>query len=267
MISTVLVPLDGSPLAEHAVPYAEALAAEDGRFVAFGVVPERDPLLSELLWALEAPVAPAGDAELAVARQTLEAAVARLAAKPERWSVGVARGDAAEQILHAIEERDADLVVMTTHGRGALGRAVYGSVADRIARFSPVPVLLVRPGPDAEAEPAADIARLVLPLDGSDLAEAALPLAVELAKRRGVPVHLVRAVGLASALAPFAYGGVLAVSAPSEVYEQVAEGIENQSQLQMLRNQGCDAVQAIISCPPLSAEACTDWLRQAACRG
>jgi diguanylate cyclase (GGDEF)-like protein len=47
----------------------------------------------------------------------------------------------------------------------------------------------------------------------------------------------------------------------------VAEGIESQAQLQMLRGQGCDAVQAFISCPPLPAEACTDWLRQAAARG
>jgi diguanylate cyclase len=46
----------------------------------------------------------------------------------------------------------------------------------------------------------------------------------------------------------------------------VAEGIENQAQLQMLRGQGCDAVQAFISCPPLPAEACTDWLREAAAR-
>jgi EAL domain-containing protein (putative c-di-GMP-specific phosphodiesterase class I) len=46
----------------------------------------------------------------------------------------------------------------------------------------------------------------------------------------------------------------------------VAEGIESQAQLQMLRGQGCDAVQAFISCPPLPAEACTDWLRQAAAR-
>lgn len=46
----------------------------------------------------------------------------------------------------------------------------------------------------------------------------------------------------------------------------VAEGIESQTQLQMLRSQGCDAVQAFISCPPLPADACTDWLRQAAHR-
>jgi diguanylate cyclase (GGDEF)-like protein len=46
----------------------------------------------------------------------------------------------------------------------------------------------------------------------------------------------------------------------------VAEGIESQAQLQLLRAQGCDAVQAFISCPPLPADACTDWLRQAAHR-
>ena len=47
----------------------------------------------------------------------------------------------------------------------------------------------------------------------------------------------------------------------------VAEGVETQAQLQLLRRLGCDAVQALICCPPLPAEACTDWLRQAARRG
>jgi diguanylate cyclase (GGDEF)-like protein len=47
----------------------------------------------------------------------------------------------------------------------------------------------------------------------------------------------------------------------------VAEGIESQAQLQMLRGQGCDAVQSFISCPPLPPDACTDWLREAAQRG
>jgi EAL domain-containing protein (putative c-di-GMP-specific phosphodiesterase class I) len=46
----------------------------------------------------------------------------------------------------------------------------------------------------------------------------------------------------------------------------VAEGIESQAQLQMLKAQGCHAVQSFISCPPLPADACTDWLRQAAQR-
>ena len=46
----------------------------------------------------------------------------------------------------------------------------------------------------------------------------------------------------------------------------VAEGIESQAQLQLLRAHGCDAVQSLVSCPPLPADACTDWLRQAAAR-
>jgi EAL domain-containing protein (putative c-di-GMP-specific phosphodiesterase class I) len=46
----------------------------------------------------------------------------------------------------------------------------------------------------------------------------------------------------------------------------VAEGVENQVELQLLRQLGCDAVQAVSSCPPLPADACADWLRQAASR-
>ena len=47
----------------------------------------------------------------------------------------------------------------------------------------------------------------------------------------------------------------------------VADGVESRAQLQMLRQEGCDAVQAFLSCPPLPAGACTDWLRSASRRG
>lgn len=101
-------------------------------------------------------------------------------------------GDAAEEIIASAE--DCDLVVMATHGRGAAGRLVFGSTADRVARHGSTPTLLIRAG----AHPIEPVSprRVVVPLDGSPLAEQALPEATKLAKVLGSPIHLVRAVGV-----------------------------------------------------------------------
>jgi nucleotide-binding universal stress UspA family protein len=223
MISSVLVPLDGSPEAEQAIPYAQALLPPDGAGLLFRVVPEVEPLLTELVWTLDAT---GETAEVAVVREDLERVKARLGADRVRWRVDVACGDPAEQVLRVIEEKGIGLVAMTTHGRGAIGRATFGSVADRIARTSPVPVLLVRPQP-AEAIPeTADIRRLLVPLDGSELAEAALPLVEELARRLAIPVRLVRAINYAATLAALTDGGVLPMTPSPELYDRMVDDLE-----------------------------------------
>ena len=206
MISTALVPLDGSPSAEQAIPYAQALLPDGGEVKLFQVVPEPDPLLTPLLWVVEEGLSVA---EKDVVPRELERAKERVVDRRLSWTTKVAYGDPADQILQAIARDAIDLIVMTTHGRGAIGRTMFGSVADRLARASPVPVLLVRPQP-VEASSTVDIKRLLVPLDGSELAEGALPVAIELAKRLHVPIHLVRAIDLAYFLAPMSPMGVSA---------------------------------------------------------
>ncbi len=227
MISNAVVPLDGSPAAELALPYAQAFLPDGGEVVLLAVVPRFDPLLTELLWSLEPERDIATDPEIETARKTLAEVVARVADTRLRWSIKVARGDPAEQILQAVERNSLGMIAMTTHGRRAIGRAMFGSVADRVSRASPVPVLLVRPALEEAPLPATEIRRLVAPLDGSALAEAALPLAIELARRLGIGIHLVRAINLAAVLAPLADGGVLTVPPPPEVYEQLSQSLQN----------------------------------------
>ena len=256
MISTVLVPLDGSPVAEQAIPYAQALLPDGGEGVLLRIVPELDPLLTELLWTLQAEPE---SAETAAVRAELERVKARVTDTRVRWITDVASGDPAEEILKAITRHRIGLVAMTTHGRGALGRATFGSVADRVSRESPIPVLLVRAHPDGLPVVTADIRRLIVPLDGSDLAEASLPLVVDLAKQLGIPVHLVRALNLAAVLTPLVDGGGLLVSPSPEVYEQMTESVESDAREYLmsvstrLEEEGVSATWSVLEGSPFFA--------------
>jgi nucleotide-binding universal stress UspA family protein len=174
-----------------------------------------------------------------------------------RGSTFVARGDPSEEILKAVAAQGADLVAMSTHGRGAIRRAIFGSVADRVSRASPVPVLLARF--EKRARVSADIRRLVVPLDGSDLAEGALPVTVELARRSHVPVHLVQAVNLDATLGSMGGPGVPAVAASPEVNEDVAGDVQRAGEdylkgvASRLEEQGVITTWAVHHGPPPAA--------------
>ena len=207
----MLVPLDCSPLAEHSLAYVAAIAEPGSEIVLLQVVPKEEPIY-ELYGQLLVGEGEVRQIEERMARDCLEAAAAKLRRAGLGARVEVAVGDPAEEILRLAEEPGFGLIAMTTHGRGAVGRVVFGSVADRVARHSPVPVLLVRP--DAATAPARPVVRrLVVPLDGSALAEAALPVVTDLARRLRLPVHLVRAEDF-GVLFPLGDGGVERPTSP-----------------------------------------------------
>ena len=145
----ILVPLDGSPLAEQALPYAQVLLPPGGELILLEVVENLEPIHGMSGWLL----VPVEDVQRMFERQAheyLQKAEATLRGEQPHARLEVVSGNPAVEILRVAAERGVDLIVMTTHGRGALGRWVFGSVADRVARSSPVPVLLVRP---RESEP------------------------------------------------------------------------------------------------------------------
>jgi nucleotide-binding universal stress UspA family protein len=107
----------------------------------------------------------------------------------------MASGHVADTILSTASRRSAGLIAMATHGRVGPERWFLGSIADRIVRSAAAPVLLVRPG-EASAHTSASIEKIILPLDGSTLAEAAIPHAVFLAKTFERPIVLVRTLDL-----------------------------------------------------------------------
>jgi nucleotide-binding universal stress UspA family protein len=192
VIRSILVPLDGSTFGEHALPVALGIARRVGAVLQLAHVHQVVPPASV------AGVALMDNLELTMRKeeQTYLDGVARriVQAAPLRVVTALLNGEVAEA-LHTHAAAGADLVVMATHGRGALGRFWLGSVADELIRHLSVPLLLVRPsaGP-ANLAATAEPRRILLPLDGTALAEQIIPAAMELAEKTDAEVTLLRVV-------------------------------------------------------------------------
>ena len=103
----------------------------------------------------------------------------------------------AEQVI--IEEAAADkgtLITMATHGRSGIDRWLVGSVAEKVLRGTTNPLLLIRASEEAKTEGQATLKSVVVPLDGSELAECVLPMVVGLAKKLNLEIVLVRAYNI-----------------------------------------------------------------------
>jgi nucleotide-binding universal stress UspA family protein len=186
MRSTIVVPLDGSTFAERALPYAAAMARTKGSRL----------ILVRAVLARAFPGADPTAAQIAVTSQAedeLQSIVERLQADGLTAEPHVYYDEAARAILDAAEAQRAEAIVMSTHGRSAPGRWVYGSVADRVLRRASVPVLLV-PATCARPWPAEGPLHVLVPLDGSDFAAEALTQAGQLAAGREVVLHLLYVV-------------------------------------------------------------------------
>ena len=187
--ASILVPLDGSRLAEQAIPIALAIAERARSKVKLVLV--HHPLLME-------PGPAYTKIELAMQkadREYLRSVAARLRERLGRaLSSAVLQGPITQTLARYIRELGTDLVVMTTHGRGGLRRAWLGSVTDHLIRTSEVPILVVRPGETDAAESFAGLTEILVPLDGSPLAEAVLEPAVALARLWDGEVTLVQVV-------------------------------------------------------------------------
>ena len=138
-ISNILVPFDYSAYSEQALDYATALATKlDARVHLLHVIGLRTYGMAELGVGITA----AKIDSLVVDNQS---ALDKLAEERKLGTRALVRtGDARDVILHTAEELDADLIIMGTHGRRGISRALLGSVAETVVRTSPIPVLTVR---------------------------------------------------------------------------------------------------------------------------
>ena len=175
MYSKVVVPLDGSELAEGVLPHvAEVVRGRESRVYLLSASP-----LARRVSPAAVDVQPASATmpdDLQGARRKLMEYLRTVAkglepAATDVW-IGVSFGRPADEILTFAGKVDADLIAMSTHGRSGISRWVFGSVADRLLHGASCPVLLVRAKP---AQPRTPYQNILLPLDGSELAEQVIP--------------------------------------------------------------------------------------------
>lgn len=194
MYSSILLPLDGSSFAEEAVP----LAARAAR--AFGA----DLHMVHVIRPMPGEGGGSAEADLnwrSEVREAATGALSEIAGRLRQDGVSatavVREGEVVGELMASIEEHDADLVVMTTHGAGGFRRWWLGSVADSLLRKSRVPILLVRPWDDTRDRPSDEprFRTILVPVDGSAASETALESAVFLARTGGASrIVLVRVV-------------------------------------------------------------------------
>ncbi len=179
-IGNILVPLDGSVLAEHAIPLAVGVAAQHNATVRLVTVDIPQPAAYVAgIPAYEVMEYEASGLELARKR-------ARVGSGPTPPIVtALIRGPVTEALLGYAEDNQVDLVVMTTRGHPALVRKWIGDIEDDIVRRAPVPVVLDRPrDEEADRREPRTIERVLVALDGSRAAEAILEHAVAVGGRK-----------------------------------------------------------------------------------
>ncbi|HMQ35327.1 MAG TPA: universal stress protein [Chloroflexaceae bacterium] len=227
MFNAILVPLDGSPLAEQALPVAARLARAAGAtlHLAHVHVPasprpisiEGLPVIDQELHSLAAEHERVylERAAASVAGAGLRTVTARLASD----------GPVAGALCAYAREAKADLIVMTTHGRSGFAHMWLGSVAEALVHATCAPLLLLRPD-EAGAVPHRPLRRVLAPLDGSAAAEEVLPYAAAIAGLAGGELVLAQLVagGAHEAGAAEGYlGRVAAGLAPARAFPVVRE--------------------------------------------
>jgi nucleotide-binding universal stress UspA family protein len=159
----ILVPLDGSELAEKALPYAKSIAKlKNSNVILFAVsltvfVDRRDRLFTSYL----------------------EVSAKELNKKGIKTTTATSYGDVAEEIVKYANNNKIDFIIMATHGYSRAKRWLFGSITQKVLYGTEIPVLLIK---SKSAEASGEFNRILVPVDGSPFSEATFPYVVELAK-------------------------------------------------------------------------------------
>ena len=203
MYKRILVPLDTSKLAEIALPYAEELAVKLGSEV----------ILMHVRTSADAPDKPEHRVYLSKMAAAVEQHIKKSPALPPGEKVKVASAitgspsvitNAAEEILDYAARENISLIVMATHGRTGIRRWTLGSTANKVARASKCPVLLIRANTDVPKSIHLD--KILVPLDGSKQGEAVLPYIENLASRLKTRINLLNVVEPPYHIYPYSAG-------------------------------------------------------------
>jgi len=178
MYTSILVPLDGSELAEQILPYARCFAEA-----------LRIPVS---LLCVNEPGSTVPDAFARAGADYLAAVAENFFAGSAAVSRHVELGKPAEVIVEHAGSESGTLIAMATHGLSGIQRLFLGSVAYKVVHMAKNPLLLVRPEQERDPMKPVQLSTLCVPLDGSGLAEAICPVAIGLAAHLNLEVLLVR---------------------------------------------------------------------------
>jgi nucleotide-binding universal stress UspA family protein len=190
-VRRIVVPLDGSAFAESALPLAAAIAHRRGARLD----------LVTVHWPF-----PVSDISLTAAAELERALRAEEQAYLSKWAAQVGKsfdirvtctlldGPLATALVDYTTAEPTELVVLSTHGRGGIARLMLGSTADRLVRTLHAPLLLVRPNAPMAESPPSEPTRLLVPLDGSALAELVIDQVLALFPPATTALQLIHAV-------------------------------------------------------------------------
>jgi nucleotide-binding universal stress UspA family protein len=242
-MKTILVPLDGSALAEQALPYVRTLALLLGarvRLLNVIVDDQHEGLMAEGIAASYGVIDP-----LATQRERerehrslttlthhaegyLDSHAALLRGQGIDTEIEVRCGPAADVIIEVAAGLDSSMIAIATHGYSGLRRWALGSVTDRVVHATATPVFVVRGAKPAPLDPVA-FKRVMVPLDGSPLAAQALPLAADLAERARAELLLMQAVEVSIA----AYPSIAPLGRPDMMPSEVLRMLHDRASQQL----------------------------------
>jgi nucleotide-binding universal stress UspA family protein len=217
----MLIPLDGSKTAEKVLPYARALGGMLKIPVELLAVLD----IGEMATHITASKARFLDTMVEEAERSSVAYLKTVAARATgvniKWTV--AKGRPEEVIIEKAAADKTTLIAMATHGRSGLNRWMLGSVTEKVLRGCENPLLLVRASEEVKAEDKVALKSVIVPLDGSELAESVLPSVVALAKAMNLEVILFRAYNIPYSV----YSGTDGYSAIN--FEELIAGVRDEA--------------------------------------
>ena len=252
MFTKALVPLDGTEVSEAIIPFITQFARGLDIGIVLATAVELDPLREGLLNRIAGGMtdAPAADAlreriERDV-KNRLEDLADRMALEGIAAETSVRFGPTSDSIIGMAQDSDCDLIAMSTRGRGVVSSGLLGSVTYKIMHESPIPVLAITPERARERwDTDYGIRQVIVPLDGSELAETALPYAAFIAGRMNMKMTLVRAMSLDNIAYSEGYNlGDILSEAEAEIEADARRYLVSQSR--RLRAEGLDVETEIL---------------------
>ena len=252
MFIKALVPLDGTEVSEAIIPFITQFARGLDIGIVLATAVELDPLREGLLNRIAGGMtdAPAADAlreriERDV-KNRLEDLADRMALEGIAAETSVRFGPTSDSIIGMAQDSGCDLIAMSTRGRGVVSSGLLGSVTYKIMHESPIPVLAITPERARERwDTDYGIRQIIVPLDGSELAETALPYAAFIAGRMNMKMTLVRAMSLDNIAYSEGYNlGDILSEAEAEIEADARRYLVSQSR--RLRAEGLDVETEIL---------------------